>query len=225
MSRSAVPILGIVGGIGSGKTAIAEEVGQRIPSHRLDGDSAGHQVLKQSEVQSQLRHLFGDEVFDGDGNVIRAAIARKVFGPGPGETLARRQLEAIVHPPIRELLRRELDRIQSTGQVRVIFLDAPVLLESGWDALCDAIIFVDVPREQRLARVLRRGWTEDEFNRREASQLPVEEKRCRADFIVNNSGDLSTAGANLVAWLVSRFPKQVQVQQEATPAVVPGPLF
>ncbi len=204
-SASSIPILGVVGGIGSGKTSLADEVGRRMRSRRLDGDTTGHQVLRQPDVKRQLRDLFGDDVFDASGEVIRPAVAARVFGSGRAETEARRKLESIVHPRIRELLQQELDRLRRRGDVELIILDAPVLLESGWASLCDAIVFVDAPREQRLARVLGRGWTAAEFDRREASQLSVEEKRCRADFVVNNSGDLAAAGEQLAAWLISRF--------------------
>ena len=67
-------------------------------------------------------------------------------------------------------------------------LDAPLLLEAGWDRLCDALVFVEVPRELRLSRALARGWSEEEFAAREVAQESLDLKRSRADAIIDNSG-------------------------------------
>jgi dephospho-CoA kinase len=69
-------------------------------------------------------------------------------------------------------------------------LDAALMIEAGWDQLCDHLVFVEASREQRLQRALERGWTESEFQRREATQLPLDVKRARADSIIDNSGTL-----------------------------------
>jgi len=66
-----------------------------------------------------------------------------------------------------------------------------VMLKSGWDALCDSLAFVDSPVDQRLARARDRGWTAEEFERREAAQEPLQEKRRRSDFVLDNSRDVS----------------------------------
>jgi dephospho-CoA kinase len=71
----------------------------------------------------------------------------------------------------------------------VAVLDAPLLLEAGWDELCGALVFVDAPRPLRRQRALTRGWTEEQFESREAAQLSVDEKRRRADFAIDNGGD------------------------------------
>ena len=67
-------------------------------------------------------------------------------------------------------------------------LDAALILEAGWDKLCDYFAFIDVPREVRLARALQRGWTEGDFTAREAAQESLDSKRARADVIIDNSG-------------------------------------
>jgi dephospho-CoA kinase len=69
-------------------------------------------------------------------------------------------------------------------------LDAPLLLETNFEPLVDKIVFIDCPREKRLARALERGWTEEHFDAREKAQLPLETKRQRADFVIDNSGSL-----------------------------------
>ena len=70
-------------------------------------------------------------------------------------------------------------------------LDAPVMLKSGWNKLCDALALVDAPQNQRLARATTRGWTPEQFAAREAVQEPIDEKRRLADFVLDNSQDVS----------------------------------
>src|SRR5207237_7455507 len=94
-------------------------------------------------------------------------------------------------PWIKQRLREELARLKADTAVPLIVLDAAVLLEAGWDDLCDEIVFVDVPRPLRLERIARwRGWSEKEVEAREMAQLPVEEKARRADHRLDNSGSL-----------------------------------
>ena len=76
-------------------------------------------------------------------------------------------------------------------------LDAPLLLEAGWDRLCDTLVFVDAPRGLRLARARKRGWSEADFARREAAQQSLEAKRGRADLVVDNSGPLDATRAQV----------------------------
>jgi dephospho-CoA kinase len=95
----------------------------------------------------------------------------------------------MTHPEIRKRLRSEAQEMARRG-TQVSILDAPVLLKAGWADLCDALVFIDCPEDQRRARAVQRGWTAEEFARREASQEPIEEKRRRADFVLENSGDL-----------------------------------
>jgi len=103
-----------------------------------------------------------------------------------------------VHPGIRKGIEREIARARSAGQVEVILLDAAVLFEAGWNDLCNAVFYVHVPDEVRLERVTRtRGWDEAELKKREASQWSLADKQSRADGVVDNSGSLEEAGAQL----------------------------
>ena len=196
-----IPIIGVIGGIGSGKTALANEIGKFINVERLDADKAGHEVLKQESSKQQLRNEFGSQVFDEQGEVSRSALARLVFGESDQQRDNRDRLEKIVHPEIRRSLENRLKHLQEEHACDVIMLDAALLLEAGWSEICDAIVFLEVPDEIRLKRVHERGWSKDEFQRREASQLSLEHKRTQADTVIDNSGDLSKAARAFVEWL------------------------
>jgi dephospho-CoA kinase len=78
-----------------------------------------------------------------------------------------------------------------------LVLDAPVMLEAGWHTLCNQIVFVDAPREVRLARAVARGWTETDFTAREAAQESLDVKRRHADAIIDNSGSAETTQAQV----------------------------
>jgi dephospho-CoA kinase len=178
-------IVGILGGIASGKSLAAAQL-VKLGAGLLDADAAGHEVLKRDDVRQAIRVRWGDAVFDAAGHVVRPALARLVFADSPKGRADLEHLEQITHPLIGELLQARAAEMAVAG-VPLIVLDAPVMLKAGWDKLCDKILFIDAPRDQRLARALSRGWTEAEFAAREARQEPVDEKRRRADFVVDNS--------------------------------------
>jgi dephospho-CoA kinase len=81
--------------------------------------------------------------------------------------------------------------------VPAVVIDAPLLIESGWNAVCQVIAFVDVPCETRLERAASRGWSAEEFSRREAAQMPIEEKRRRSTHVISNAGSLAELEAEV----------------------------
>jgi len=199
MSVRRAHVVGIVGGIGSGKSALANWVRAELGAAVLNADTAGHRALELPEVKERIREQFGPDVFDAAGTVVRSRLARQVFGNGEPEQAARRQLEQIVHPVIRRDLEQQMESASLAHDL--ILLDAAVALESGWKDVCDVFVFVDVPTAIRQERVLQtRGWSADELARREASQMPVAEKRRAADVIIDNSGSVETAGRQFADW-------------------------
>ena len=205
MSALQVPVIGIVGGIGSGKSSVAQALTHYFRCCRLDADTAGHRALECGQVKESIRNEFGDSVFQNQGEIRRAALAALVFGDEPDRIDARRRLEAIVHPVIRETLEQQLANARLSGEFDIVLLDAALLFEAGWNTMCDGIVFLDVPRDLRLARVSLRGWTERELASREASQLDLEEKRRLADLVIDNSQELESAAASVADWIQKSF--------------------
>ena len=159
-------------------------------------------MLSIPSVKDGLRQAFGDSVFDG-AEICRTSLARKVFGSEIHHKQARTRLEAIVHPEIRRQVEKQLSEL--SDRTEVVVLDAAVMLEAGWNDLCDTIVFVDTPFETRLKRVEEnRGWTADELRRREASQISLEDKRAASEFIVDNSGSLERAVEQLAAFIETK---------------------
>jgi dephospho-CoA kinase len=180
-------VIGIVGGVASGKSRVAEGFA-RLGARIIRADEIGHEVLREPDVKRALRDRWGTEVFGSDGEVDRAAVAGRVFGPGQEEE--RRYLETLTHPRITAAMQAQLDQWRRDGGVPAAILDAAVLLEAGWHRMCDKIVFVEAGREERFKRASRRGWSEAEFASREAAQISLQEKRKLADGVIDNSGSI-----------------------------------
>ncbi len=176
-------VIGLAGGVGAGKSQVAAILGE-LGCIVSDSDAQSRAALERPEVRDRLVGWWGAGVLGSDGLVDRRRIASIVFS----DPEARRRLEGLVHPLIHQARAEEFTRANSAG-VRAVVIDAPLLFEAGLDRECDAVIFVDSPPEVRLARVAAaRGWDEAELRRREAAQLPLEEKRARCEHLVKNLG-------------------------------------
>src|SRR5262245_41288272 len=155
------PVIGLTGGVASGKSAVAALLAEH-GFIAIDADAVGHEVLELPEVKQKLVDRFGPGVMrqpapsaPTGASVDRRALAGIVFA----DTEARRGLEAIVHPLMRERFIEALSRVLETTGGPVV-LDAAILLEAGWQDLCDRVIFVDAPRLERIRRAAEhRGWS------------------------------------------------------------------
>jgi dephospho-CoA kinase len=193
--HGATPVLGLTGGLASGKSAVASLLAERGFAV-IDADSVGHEVLEGPPVVRKVVERFGTGVLAAEGlssergpRVNRAALAAIVF-TDPGE---RRALEAIVHPLMRARFIEAIEQETSPARqgARPVVLDAAILLEAGWDDLCDLVVFVDAPRSERMRRAaLLRGWPAEIFDSREAAQWSCEEKRRRAGFVIKNDAGM-----------------------------------
>jgi dephospho-CoA kinase len=176
--------LGLVGGIASGKSVVANcfrDLGALV----LDADKAGHEVLREPDVIATLRQRWGDRVVDANGQISRKEVAQIVFAQGNGAE--KRFLEELTHPRIQMRLQQEMAKaLAQTPPPRVAVIDAALLFEAGWDKLCDKIVFIDAPRDARLERAVRRGWSAEQLAAREAAQLPLEEKAARSHILIRN---------------------------------------
>lgn len=184
-------ILGILGGIASGKSHVSKLLAGP-DGLILSADEAAHDALRSPAIVQKLVAAFGSNVVDQEGVPDRAALARTVFDD-PG---ARKQLEEWIHPKVRAALHAALEGAAARGVSRVV-LDVPLLLENaaehGLLARCDHLVFIDTKEADRDARaVATRGWASGEVSRREAAQMPLAQKRARADIVIDNRGDLES---------------------------------
>lgn len=181
------PVLGIVGGIGSGKSFVAQAFG-KLGCGIIDSDKVAHEALELPEVKQVLLDWWGSEILTPEGNISRKAIAGRVFGH-PAEVA---KLNGLIHPKVEEMRQRQMKLWAGQKEIRAVIWDTPLLFEVGLDRLCDYVIFVKVPLDIRLRRVQEsRGWNAEELNKREKSQFSLDKKELLADYIVDNSGEVS----------------------------------
>ena len=178
-------VIGIMGGIGSGKTAAARMFAQ-AGATVLDADAICTELHETAEVTDAIRKRWGDAVFGADGKLDRARLADVAFDD-PHEL---EELNRIIHPKVIQRIEEQIARCRADGGPAICVIDAPLLLESGLIRLCDATVFVECDAATRARRLAEaRGWTPDEIQRREAHQQPLGRKREMADFVVVNSDD------------------------------------
>lgn len=189
------PVIGLIGGIGSGKSSVAHQLAKQLDIKIIDGDEIGHQVLKRPDVISQLVEEFGDSLLNEKGEIDRRKLARIVFSDDDNSQDSLNKLEKIVHPLIEGTIDSE---IRQSKEHDAIILDAAVMFEAGWNRFCDKIIFVDVPEALRFQRIAQsRNWSKQQWQDREARQLTIQEKQERADIIIDNSLSIEHAAKQL----------------------------
>jgi dephospho-CoA kinase len=181
----AAPIVGLTGGIGSGKSTVAgilAELGARV----IDADRIGHEVYRPgSEGFRLVAEAFGPGVVGADGSIDRRALGALVFA----DPAARARLNAIVHPLIVAELQRRLVAAGDEDE-RPIVIEAAIMLEAGWRGLVDRVWVVSTRPEHAVARVVAsRGLDAADVERRLAAQMPDAERRRLADLVIENDGD------------------------------------
>lgn len=188
-------IIGLTGGIGSGKSTVASFLAE-LGAVVLDADKIGHEVLETNEeVQQEIVDYFGRQVLDTRGDISRKKLADIVFKDR--ESLIK--LNLITHPHIYRFIQRALDAYQQQG-VQVVVIDAPLLVEAGWSTKVNETWVTIAPKEVIIERLEKRGLKrEDILSRMNMQRLP--EDRMKAAKIVINTNvsleDLKKAIADL----------------------------
>lgn len=179
------PIIGIVGGIGSGKSHVARLFGE-LGCLVIDSDAQVRELYSDPAVLETIRGWWGGGVFLPDGRIDKSAVAGRIFAD-PAE---KQRLERLLHPMVQAARERQMSLAAADPQVVAYAWDTPLLLEAGLAGQCDAIVFVDAPYEQRRRRVwATRGWDGAELLRREKSQLPLDTKLWLSDHQLSNAAD------------------------------------
>lgn len=176
------PVIGLTGGIGSGKSLVAQHF-HALDCGVVDADKLARNALDEPGVREKIAQWLGSTVLDSDGRVNRKKLAAIVFDNS--QQLDR--LEQIIHPIVRQerqWLRQQFDQ---DPQIVAIVEDCPLLLEKGIDAECDKVVFVHASKQTRQRRLAaNRGWTDQQLAHREKYQMGLDLKRQRADHIIDN---------------------------------------
>ena len=177
-------VVGLTGGIGSGKSAAAEEFA-RLGATVVDTDAIAHELTAPGGAAIEgVRRLFGDACIDSRGAMDRGRVRALVFD----DAAARKRLEGLLHPMIREESNRRIAAATGPYVVHVV----PLLIESrDYRERIDRVLVVDCPEETQLTRVsARSGLSEEEVRRMMAAQIPRAERLAAADDVIDNSGSL-----------------------------------
>jgi dephospho-CoA kinase len=182
-------VIGITGGISTGKTSFCECLREIVPAARFfDADQAAHQLADlDSEVKKEIRREFGEGIFSNTGDLNRDKLRAIVFG----DAAKKCALEEILHPRIRRQWRTEAKRHRNSPDF--FFADIPLLYETGGETLCDRVVVVASSQKAQLARLKKRMSIKiSDAKQMISSQMPLEEKIRRADYVVWNNGDRAT---------------------------------
>jgi dephospho-CoA kinase len=185
-------VVGLTGGVGMGKSAAAQLIRSRgIPV--IDTDELAREVVEPGQpALAEVRRIFGADVVGPDGSLRRDVLARRVFA----DPEVRRQLEAILHPRIRQLWRARVQFWAAEGR-RLAVVVIPLLFETDAQHELDAVICVACSARTQHQRLLVRGWPPEHIEQRIRAQWPVEKKMAAADYVIWTEADLDLHEAQL----------------------------
>ena len=178
-TATTMKVLGLTGGIGMGKSTAARLLAKRgVPI--VDTDELARQLVQPGQpALAEVIQAFGPHITGPDGQLRRAELARIVFA----DPAARKRLEDILHPPIRELWRAQVRAWREEGRSLAVVV-IPLLFETGAEAELNATICVACSAATQQERLLARGWPCEQVQQRVQAQLPVEQKMARANYVV-----------------------------------------
>tara|TARA_B100001250_G_C19597144_1_gene698911 strand:+ start:84 stop:677 length:594 start_codon:yes stop_codon:yes gene_type:complete len=178
-------IIGLTGGIASGKSTVAQQLGQ-LGAHVIDADKLGHNAyVSGSEAFDLVVSVFGGDTVGSDGEIDRKVLGSKVFGNA--ESL--KKLTDIVWPAIKQMATQEILSVKEQRPEQVIVLEAAVLFEAGWEDIVDEVWSTIVDREVAIERASNRDGTDrSQVEARIDAQISNEERKEKADRLIDNSG-------------------------------------
>jgi dephospho-CoA kinase len=181
------PIIGILGGICSGKSTVAAEFA-KLGCKVIDADKIAHELLDRKDIRERVVGLFGRAILNSEKKVDNKKLADIVFS----DTDKLSSLNGIIHPFVLERVEKLIKQYEGEDQVKAIVLDMPLLAEVGWDKRCDKLIFVDCKRELRINRAKKKGFfDENQLKIREKFQISLDNKVAITDNTIDNNSGFS----------------------------------
>ena len=180
-------IVGLTGGVASGKTTVSEVLREEGAT-LIDADQIARELVQpQTSAWQELVRVFGNEILDRDGSIDRQKLASLIFS-NPRQ---RSRLNRILHPRIKEEIRRRLKSIRQKDPKAIVVIDVPLLIETGGHREMDKVIVVVCTETQQIERLRRRNQLSEEQARAMlSSQMSLEEKTTVADYVIGNEGSL-----------------------------------
>ena len=180
-------LVGVTGGIGSGKSELAKMLAD-LGAQRVDADAVAREVVADTEIVASLLAEFGSDLRDGVGQIDRRELGRRALRTAEGS----RRLEEIMRTPLAKSIDRRLAAAEGSAGRAIVVYDASLIFEWGREKLCDLVVVVDAAEELRIERVRQRsGMESGEIRERMARQMDPAQKKVRADYVIDNNGDLA----------------------------------
>ena len=180
-------IIGILGGIGSGKSTVAAEFA-KLGCKVIDADKIAHELLDKPAVKEKIIVSFGQTILDSAGEIDRKKLADIVFADA--DKLS--SLNSIVHPLVLARAEQLVEQYNRQPEVAAIVLDMPLLVEAGWAKRCDRLIFVDCKQPLRVNRAKKLGvFDENQLKIRENFQISLDNKVNISDNVIDNNSGFS----------------------------------
>ncbi len=201
-------LFGITGGIGSGKSAVSDLLRHKdVPV--LDADDIARALTTTlPAIRQALIDRFGKKVFTAAGELDKEHLRELVFS----DPKTREEVNAIIHPHVLEFIRKEVRRLFAEEGHTLIGVEAALIFEADMDQMLNKVVAVDAPVDLRIERIAGRdGLSMEEISMRISSQMPHAEKVSRADFVVDNSGDLESLAGQaelLLRWLGTEVTRE-----------------
>jgi dephospho-CoA kinase len=174
-------IVGLTGNYGMGKSAVARMFGE-LGAITIDTDEIVRELLREPDVIEKIKNTFGDEIIEGSG-VNKKLLANTVFR----YPHLRISLEDILHPRVFKKIDEELAKLNRDA---IVVIEAPVIFERGYQNRFDKIITVFTSEDIAVSRLAKKGISEEDARSRLKSQFPIEMKISKADYVIDNNGDL-----------------------------------
>ena len=193
--RGHIPFVGLTGGIGSGKTAVSNELA-KLGAGVIDTDLIAHQITSSNGVAiPMIQKQFGSEFISPEGALIREKMRSLVFA----DPMTRKTLESITHPLIREETFRQAQQLLDTSAPYLVFV-VPLLIESGnWSSLLDHLVVVDCPEDMQIERVMHRSnLSRVEVQKILKAQASRAQRLASADMVIENQGTLNNLKAEVM---------------------------
>lgn len=220
-----MPVIGLVGGIGSGKTLVADQFSQ-MGCAVINVDRLAKQLRDLPQTHQALRQEFGNAIFTQDGHIDEKALAELVFThPQPEKNSPLARLNAIVHPLVVAKCRQIIEQYRQQGGPKALILDAPLLFEAGLEDCCEAVIFVASDPHTRSRRVQdERGWTEEIWAQREKKQISLDKKLEMSDHVVDNNSSKTDLRCHLQRLFFRILDKTRGIERSVEPCEFPTKL-
>lgn len=183
--------VGLTGNFGMGKSTVAE-LFRKLGAYVIDADKIVNELLTTSSIKEEIEKLFGKEAVK-NGKVDKKFIADIVFE----NPFMRIYLENILHPKVFERIEEEIKKIPLNGEPKIVVIEAPLIFERGYQNRFDFIVTVYTSEEIAIERLKQKGISEKEIKRRFKSQFPIEMKKSKSDFIIDNSKSIEETKAQV----------------------------